>query len=196
MGYWRPGHGAPIMALILQALVTLLFIAAITTRQGHETVNEGLDYVNKGLEGASKFVQKIDETREIPPIAFEREWKPNQGFENLVARTAPIFWVFFLLTGLSLFLLREKFHDPRPYSAPLYPVVPLIFVNFCAWMLYQSIDYVKWHSLFAVVIVLLGLPLYWLSTLISGPRNEGPLELGLPASQPPEVQAPRQKGWR
>jgi len=198
MGYWRPGHGAPIMALLLQALLTVFFVAAITTKEGHETINEGLGYVNKGLGGATKFVQKVDETREIPPIVYEKEWKPGEGFETLVARTAPVFWCFFLLTGLSLFLLREKFKDvPRPYSVPCYPIVPLIFCNSCAWMLYQSVKYVEWQALFAVVIVLLGLPLYWLSSLISGtPRSEGPLDLGLPASKAPDMPTPGPKGWR
>jgi amino acid transporter len=200
MGFWRPGHGAPIMALLLQAVLTVFILAALTTKEGHEQVNEGLDYVNKGLEGATKFVQKIDENREIPPIEFEREWKPRQGFEKLVDRTAPVFWAFFLMTGFSLFLLRERFRDmPRPYSVPLYPLIPILFCNACAWMLYQSIDYVRWHALFAFVIVLLGLPLFWISSLISGaPRRDGPLDLGLPSAKPPPepLTSPGQRGWR
>jgi basic amino acid/polyamine antiporter, APA family len=186
MGYWRPGHGTPIMALILQALLTVFIVGAIATEHGHEAVNQGLEFINKGLAGANQFVQKIDENLEIPPIDYEKEWKPGDGFERLVARTAPVFWTFFLMTGLSLFVLREKFKDmPRPFSVPLYPIVPLIFCNSCAWMLYQATDFVRWHALFAVVIVLLGLPLYWLSRLISGPPRDEPLDIGMPASLPP-----------
>jgi basic amino acid/polyamine antiporter, APA family len=190
MGYWRPGHGAPIMALILQALLTVFILAAITTREGHDAINEGLEYINKGLAQATSIVQKIDENREIPPIEYEKEWKPGEGFEELVARTAPVFWIFFLTTGLSLFVLREKFKEvPRPYSVPLYPIVPIIFCNSCAWMLYQATTYVKWHALFAVIIVLLGIPLYWFSRLISGappnePLNVPPAPTRLPPAPP------------
>ena len=56
---------------------------------------------------------------------------------------------------------------------PFYPLLPIIFCNTCVYMLYQAIDYVKYRALFAVVPVLLGLPLYWLSgQLIGGYHGE------------------------
>jgi basic amino acid/polyamine antiporter, APA family len=170
MGHWRPGRGAPIMALILQALLTIFIVAAITTEQGHHTINDGFGHLNEGIKNVNSVIAKIDDNREIPLIQFEQQWKSGDGFERLVERTAPVFWIFFLMTGLSLFVLREKFKDlERPFSVPCYPVVPLIFCNSCAWMLYQATVFVEWHALFAVVIVLLGLPFYWLSRLIFGP---------------------------
>jgi amino acid transporter len=42
------------------------------------------------------------------------------GFGTLVAATSPVFWTFFLLTGVSLIVLR--FIDPeipRPFKTPL-----------------------------------------------------------------------------
>jgi basic amino acid/polyamine antiporter, APA family len=177
MGSWRPGRGSPIIALILQALLTVMIVGALTTERGHNDVNKLLGYVNDGLAKASALVESVDENRWIPPIQFEAQWKPGAGFSTLLARTAPVFWFFFLLTGLALFVLREKNKDtPRPYSVPLYPIVPLIFCNACAWMLYRAIIYVEWHALFAIVIVLLGVPLYWFSRLISGSRSVGPVD--------------------
>ncbi len=71
------------------------------------------------------------------------------------------------MTGLSLFILRANNPNlPRPFSVPLYPVLPIIFCNMCVYMLYQSVLYVGWRALFAVGLVLLGLPLYWLSRLV------------------------------
>ena len=32
----------------------------------------------------------------------------RKGFETLVEYTAPVFWLFFLLTGVALFVLRRK----------------------------------------------------------------------------------------
>jgi amino acid transporter len=180
MGYWRPGHGSPIMALLLQAVLTIFILWALTTKEGHGSINDGLGYVNKGFDTVNRQLEERGLDRHIPPIDVGPDWKPRTGFDNLLARTAPVFWIFFLLAGLSLFILREKDRTLiRPYSVPLYPIVPLIFCNFCAWMLYQAVDYVKWHALFAVVLVLIGVPLYWFSLLISGSKPSGPVDLGV-----------------
>ena len=48
----------------------------------------------------------------------------------MVEFTAPVFWLFFLLTGIALFVLRQR--EPqrrRPFRVPLYPILPLVFVG-------------------------------------------------------------------
>jgi amino acid transporter len=178
MGHWRPGKRAPMMALLVQGIVTVLIVSAVTTKEGHDVVIDGLNSINKGLAEASKFVQSVDANREIGQIEFEKTWNPNNAFDNLVARTAPVFWFFFLLTGLSLFVLRQQ--NPgiqRPYSVPCYPVTPILFCISCAWMLYRAVIYVEWHCLFAVVLVLVGLPLFWVSSLFGKPQS-GPIDVG------------------
>jgi len=69
------------------------------------------------------------------------------GFSAMVAYTSPVFWTFFLLTGLTLFRfrIREKLGeaDPVQVRVPLYPVVPLLFIGSCVFMLWSSIDYVR-----------------------------------------------------
>ena len=179
MGGWRPGKRAPIVALLLQCLLTLFIVGAITTRHGHEAVISGLNEVNKGLARADEVVEEYVPNREIGQIQFARTWEPEKAFDNLVAHTAPVFWTFFLLTGLSLFLLRERDAGiDRPYSVPFYPLTPLLFCLSCGWMLYRAVIFVEWHCLFAIVLVLLGLPLYWLSSLINRPTLDGPVERG------------------
>ncbi|MGE3923500.1 MAG: APC family permease [Lautropia sp.] len=65
------------------------------------------------------------------------------GFKAMVEFTAPVFWVFFLLSGISLFVLRSREPDvPRPFRVPLYPLLPLIFCAVCAYMLWASLSYV------------------------------------------------------
>jgi len=67
------------------------------------------------------------------------------GFKAMVEFTAPVFWTFFLLSGLSIFVLRHREPDtPRPFKVPLYPVTPLVFCSVCAYMLWSSLTYV--HS--------------------------------------------------
>lgn len=65
------------------------------------------------------------------------------GFSTMVEYTSPVFWLFFLLAGISLFVLRIKEPDtPRPFRVPLYPVLPLLFCAACAYMLNSSLGYV------------------------------------------------------
>lgn len=64
------------------------------------------------------------------------------GFETMVAYTAPAFWLFFLLTGISLFVLRgQKPTNENPFRVPLYPFTPLLFCAMCAFMLWSSANY-------------------------------------------------------
>ena len=54
------------------------------------------------------------------------------GFQTMVAYTAPAFWLFFLLTGISLFVLRRQPPvNADPFRVPLYPVTPLVFCAMC-----------------------------------------------------------------
>jgi basic amino acid/polyamine antiporter, APA family len=64
------------------------------------------------------------------------------GFQTMVGYTAPAFWLFFLLTGISLFLLRRQAPaNADPFRVPLYPLTPILFAAACAWMLYSSFNY-------------------------------------------------------
>ena len=67
----------------------------------------------------------------------------QDGFRAMVEYTAPVFWLFFLLVGVALFRLRRRDRGrPRPFSVPLYPLVPLLFCASCAGMLWSSVSYV------------------------------------------------------
>ena len=64
----------------------------------------------------------------------------KSGVKFMVDFTAPVFWFFFLLTGLALFVLRFKApHVARPFKVPGYPIVPLVFVCTCGFLLYRSL---------------------------------------------------------
>jgi len=84
----------------------------------------------------------------------------RSGFVTMVDYTAPVFWFFFLLVGLSLFVLRRR--EPgtrRPFSVPLFPLTPIVFCAACAWMLYSSISYTGKGSLLGVAVLVAGIPL-------------------------------------
>jgi amino acid transporter len=68
----------------------------------------------------------------------------KDGFATMVEFTAPVFWFFFMLSGIALLVLRRR--EPqldRPFRVPWYPVVPLIFVATCGYLLYSSVMYAQ-----------------------------------------------------
>lgn len=83
----------------------------------------------------------------------------RKGVSSMVEYTAPVFWTFFLLAGISLIVMR--FRDPRadrPFRVPLYPVTPLLFCAACGYMLWSSLTYHGVWALVGVGVVALGVP--------------------------------------
>jgi APA family basic amino acid/polyamine antiporter len=100
------------------------------------------------------------------------------GFETMVAYTAPVFWFFFFLAGVSVFVLRKKDSGrARVFSVPLYPVTPVIFCLICLYMLQSSISYIfllpnigKFSGMGAILgigVLILGIPLYIIDRVMS-----------------------------
>jgi amino acid transporter len=81
----------------------------------------------------------------------------RKGFETMVEYTAPVFWLFFLLTGASLVVLRRKdAATPRPFRVPLYPLTPLVFCATSAYLLHASVSYTGIGALVGVSVLALG----------------------------------------
>jgi basic amino acid/polyamine antiporter, APA family len=101
------------------------------------------------------FMGRWDRERDVPVAAFLVQGgitlalvgfaaREPSGVRTMVEFTAPVFWFFFLLTGIALFVLRRKYaHVTRPFSVPLYPLPPLIFVGTCAFLLWSSLTYAQ-----------------------------------------------------
>ena len=94
----------------------------------------------------------------------------KDGFDAMVAYTAPVFWTFFLLTGVTLFIFRFKSKAESEFKVPLYPVIPLIFCTMCGFMLWKALAYIfnpaygpKFGNLVlaGLMVMLAGIPLYW-----------------------------------
>ena len=88
---------------------------------------------------------------------------PFESLQFSIYLTAPVFWFFFLLTGLALLVLRVKDADtPRPFVSPWFPWLPLLFCGWCAYMVYESVELLPKASFFSFLVLLAGLPLYFL----------------------------------
>jgi amino acid transporter len=143
LGRWDPRRGVPVRSLLTQSAIALLLIVAVGTETGRSSLDKMMTAV--GLNA----------------LPWDRYYG---GFDTLVAATAPVFWVFFLLTGYSLFLLRAIDHSiQRPFWAPFYPLEPILFCGMCHFMLFSAIDYAKGLSLLGLIPLAVGLPLYAIS---------------------------------
>jgi len=89
----------------------------------------------------------------------------RSGFAMMVDFTAPVFWVFFLLVGISLFALRRKAPKVhRPFRVPLYPFTPILFCAVCVYMLQSSVAYTGTGSLIGLGVLAAGTPLLLLDS--------------------------------
>jgi basic amino acid/polyamine antiporter, APA family len=142
------GETASTLIAIMIAIAALTSINATMIVGARTSFAVGRDWPVLGRVG------KWDESRGRPVAALLLQGAAalllvgigalaGSGFRTMVEFTAPVFWLFFLLSGLSLFVLRAR--EPqieRPFKVPLYPLLPLIFVAACGYMLWSSLSYV------------------------------------------------------
>jgi amino acid transporter len=81
----------------------------------------------------------------------------RDGLTTAIDFTAPVFWLFFLLTGVALFVLRLR--EPqveRPFRVPLFPITPFVFCAAAAYLLYSSLAYARVGALAGVGVLAVG----------------------------------------
>lgn len=82
------------------------------------------------------------------------------GVETAIDYLSPVFWLFFLLTGVALFVLRVRYPTTaRPFRVPLYPLTPILFCAVSAFMLYASIRFSGIGAVIGLGVLGLGMPL-------------------------------------
>jgi APA family basic amino acid/polyamine antiporter len=147
---------APWGALLVQSAVSLALLGVVGTPVGRALVNHWL--MQAGL----------------PAV----KWEGHGGFEVLSVVTTPLFWLFFLFTGLAVFVLRQRDPQlPRPFTVPLYPELPLAFCGICTYMIYAGVTYAQSLQLLgglffiAGALTAVGLLLHRLSQRMSVPNR-------------------------
>ncbi len=122
LGRWSPRTKTPIWSLLAQGVITVVMIVAVGTESGREAI----DKIFRGCG--------------VRAVPWDRYF--NSGFETLYAASAPIFWLFFLATGIAYFVLRVVDRDrPRPFTAPWFPLCPVLFCGTCLFGLYSAVNY-------------------------------------------------------
>ena len=73
--------------------------------------------------------------------------------------------VFYILTIVGLFVLRFKWPSaPRPYRALGYPVLPALYIAMAGWICIVLLRYKPQYTWPGLVLVVLGIPIYFLWT--------------------------------
>jgi amino acid transporter len=94
----------------------------------------------------------------------------RDGFEAMVAYTAPVFWFFLFLVAISVFIFRSRNAD-LPYRMPLYPLPPILLAAAALWMIYSSIVYAGLGSWVGVAVLIAGIPLVMIARNAPAPAE-------------------------
>jgi len=101
----------------------------------------------------------------------------KNGFESMVKFTTPVFWLFLVLVGVGLFVLR--FREPnvaRPYRVPGYPITPILFCLSSLFMVYSSLTHAieekSWEAIWAVGVLLVGVFFCFYDPRTEGAEND------------------------
>lgn len=94
------------------------------------------------------------------------------GFSAMVAYTAPVFWTFFFLTGITLFVFQARGGSSPAFRVPFSPLLTLAFLIMCLYMLSSTIEYIRNPQfgpkfgnlvLAGLLVMAAGIPLYFLA---------------------------------
>lgn len=96
----------------------------------------------------------------------------RDGIKAIVDYTAPVFWMFFFLTGIALFVLRRK--EPgaaRPFRVPLYPLTPILFCLTSLYLLYSAITYAGLGTIVSLAVLATGSVLLIAAEVVKPPAS-------------------------
>ena len=83
-------------------------------------------------------------------------------YEQLATYVVFASWLFYALSAAAVIRLRHTAPDlPRPYRAWGYPVTPVLFILFAAWLVGVTIAEAPREAAVGAGLVLLGVPVYW-----------------------------------
>lgn len=84
------------------------------------------------------------------------------SFDMLTEMLVFIAFIFYGCGAFGVIVLRKKMpNEPRPFKVPLYPVIPLVFTVFSAFLVYYSISESPGNAKVGLFLLGLGLPLYF-----------------------------------
>ena len=164
LGQW----GALLLSIVIACSALCSANATIVTgsRGGYAM---GRDYRMFGFlgtwqEGASSPANALLFQGAISLVLIAIGAYSKKGFEDMVAYTAPVFWLFLALVSVAVIVLRRR--EPsvtRHYKVPLYPFTPLLFLGTSLFMLYSTMSYAGLGSLLGIGVMIAGVPVLYMA---------------------------------
>jgi amino acid transporter len=170
--------GAIILSLMITATALSTLNATIFTgARGYQALGQDLSWLGylsewKGDKPANALLTQGVLTLIL--IGFGA--LARDGFETMTGYTAPAFWGFLFLVGLSVYVFRSRGDVAKDgFKIPLYPVLPAVFCASCLWMCWSGINYAHflWSksgygfagvgSMLGILVMLAGIPIVLLS---------------------------------
>jgi APA family basic amino acid/polyamine antiporter len=118
-----------------------------------------------------KSVGKLDEKTKTPVNSLWIQWAwtcllcLSGSYGQLLDYVIFAVLVFYVLTIVGLFRLRRTRPDaPRPYRAFGYPVLPALYIIMALWICVVLLRYKPQYTWPGLLLVLLGVPVYWIWT--------------------------------
>ena len=155
------GADLPVIAVVFAAVVTsinaTIIVGARTTfaaaRDWPAVGRLGDWHDSRGIPAAAIIAQSV-----VALLLIGLGTATRQGFATLVDYTAPVYWLFMALSGVALIILRHRQPQAaRPFRAPLYPVLPLLFTASSLFVLWSSVAYVRVGAIAGLAVLALGI---------------------------------------
>lgn len=174
--------GAIILSLMITATALSTLNATIFTgARGYQALGQDLPWLGflarwKGDKPANALLAQSTITLIL--IGFGA--LARDGFETMTGYTAPAFWGFLFLVGVSVYVFRSRGEVAKDgFRVPFYPVLPAIFCASCLWMCWSGVNYALflWSksgygiggvgAILGILVMLAGIPL----VLFTGTRK-------------------------
>ena len=126
----------------------------------------------------SKVARLNDKQTPVNSLIFQCVWASvlvlSGSFDQLTDMLIFAVFVYYGATALGVFILRKKMPDAeRPYKVWGYPVVPAIFILFCAGLFINTFITRPREAGIGLVLMLTGVPMYfWFKKRAAGRKPE------------------------
>jgi len=154
------GRGAAVAALIflISTIGSLNGVVLSAARVPYAAARDGLFFSPFGhLHRGSR----VPVTSLVLLAAWGSVLAASGSFDQLTNMAVMSYALFWIPVVLAVIVLRRRLPTaPRSYRVPLYPWVPLLFALTMAWIVVSALLTTPAESIAALVLILLGLPLY------------------------------------